>query len=79
MDKAQRKIKDTNIPIGISGQNTKSFYGNPFNKNCVSINTLDYSGILEYDPSELFVVARSGTPLNQLEEVLLSNNQTLGF
>ena len=66
-------------PIYLVGNNTKFFFGNPPNNKHEILNTSNYKGIVNYDPSELVVVARSGTPIQELEEVLASKNQTLGF
>lgn len=38
-----------------------------------------YSGIVDYEPSELVVTARAGTPLRELEAVLAARGQCLGF
>lgn len=37
------------------------------------------SGIVDYDPDELIVTVRSGTPLRELRQVLAARNQMLAF
>jgi glycolate oxidase FAD binding subunit len=56
---------------------TKDFYGNaprgePFDPRA-------WSGIESYEPSELVVTARSGTPLRELEAALAARQQMLAF
>ena len=66
-------------PIYLVGNNTKFFFGNPPNNKHEILNTSNYKGIVNYDPSELVVVVRSGTSIKELEKVLNLKNQTLGF
>ena len=63
--------------LSIHGGNSKSFYGNPISAQ--AINTSDLTGIIEYQPSELFITAYAGTPLEIIEETLASHNQMLSF
>jgi len=65
------------IPLMIFGSNTKSFYGNPVEGHplCVA----GYSGIIDYQPSELVLTARAGTRLSEIETILSSENQMLTF
>lgn len=37
----------------------------------------DHTGIMAYEPSELFITARAGTPLVEIEEMLARHNQML--
>ena len=62
----------------IQGGNSKSFYG----ETATSANVLDtraHSGIVSYEPSELVVTVRAGTPLAELEAVLNAQGQCLAF
>jgi glycolate oxidase FAD binding subunit len=43
------------------------------------LSLFHYSGIVDYEPSELVVTARAGTPLRELEAVLAARGQCLGF
>ncbi|MEG0858467.1 MAG: glycolate oxidase subunit GlcE [Pseudomonas sp.] len=47
--------------------------------NVSLISFKDHAGIVEYDPSDLVVTVRCGTPLIQLEQELASHGQMLGF
>lgn len=64
-------------PVAVVGGQTKKFFGR------VSTGTpLDVSrhrGVVNYEPTELVITARAGTPLTQIEQLLASQNQTLGF
>ena len=67
-----------NIPIEIKGHGTKSNIG----RNFQSEKTLDlsnYSGIIKYEPEELYIKVKSGTPLDIIEKELEKNNQHFAF
>jgi len=64
-------------PIQIVGGNSKAFFGNSSSGNILS--TADHQGIVEYDPRELVITARAGTPLKQVHQVLAEQGQMLGF
>lgn len=64
-------------PLRISAGNSKSFYGNHVEAQKLSV--LDHHGIIEYQPTELVVTARSGTRLKDLQAELKANNQMLAF
>ena len=63
--------------LRIQGGGTKDFYGNPPVGDV--LDTRPYAGIVAYDPSELVVTARAGTPLAELEALLAANGQMLAF
>jgi glycolate oxidase FAD binding subunit len=64
-------------PLRIRGSGSKDFYGESLQGEL--LNTCDYSGITSYEPSELVVTARGGTPLAELEAVLADKGQCLAF
>jgi glycolate oxidase FAD binding subunit len=64
--------------LRIQGQDTKSFLGEPGSATQV-ISTKDHRGILNYEPTELVITARSGTPLFEIEQALSYKRQMLGF
>jgi glycolate oxidase FAD binding subunit len=66
-------------PLRIQGHGSKSFYGQPPNESSALLSTLEYSGIVEYDPTELVVVVKSGTPIHDLEKILFDSRQMLAF
>ena len=76
----QEKIREAAARRGalrIRGGGTKDFYGN-VPKGDV-LDTRGYAGIVEYEPTELVVTARCGTPLAELEKSLAEKNQYLPF
>jgi glycolate oxidase FAD binding subunit len=61
----------------IRGGGTKDFYGNPPAGDVLGTHGL--RGVVAYEPSELVVTARSGTPLTDLEALLTGQGQMLPF
>ncbi|MDR5806783.1 glycolate oxidase subunit GlcE [Caballeronia sp. LZ019] len=64
-------------PISIRGANTKAFLGRPVNTGAREIDTRTHRGIVSYDPSELVITARAGTPLAELNAALDEAGQML--
>jgi len=63
--------------LNIIGSGSKHFLG----RQCEGA-TLDVSkhrGIIEYDPCELVITARAGTPLKEIEQTLAESGQMLAF
>jgi len=63
--------------LRIRGGGSKDFYGNPPSGEALDTGAL--SGVLAYEPSELFVTALAGTPLAGLEALLAASGQMLPF
>lgn len=63
--------------LRLRGGGTKDFWGAPLQGEVLDTRT--YSGIVSYEPSELVVTARGGTPLAELEAVLAEKGQCLAF
>jgi glycolate oxidase FAD binding subunit len=64
-------------PLCIRGGGTKDFYGGPVHG--YKLNTVDYRGIVAYEPTELVITARAGTQLADVEAALLEEDQMLAF
>ncbi len=64
-------------PLVIQAGNSKEFYGRRIHGAPVSIK--NHIGITEYEPSELFITANSGTLLSTIEQTIASENQILPF
>ena len=62
-------------PLQINAGGSKQFYGR--NIQGESLSVLEHSGIIEYEPSELYITARSGTSLLEIEQALSEQNQIL--
>ncbi|MDP2370509.1 glycolate oxidase subunit GlcE [Rhodoferax sp.] len=65
------------LPLRIRGGGTKDFYGNTPRGDV--LDTTGLRGIVSYEPTELVVTARAGTPLAELEAVLAERRQCLAF
>jgi glycolate oxidase FAD binding subunit len=64
-------------PLRIRGGGTKDFYGGELRGDV--LDTRVYSGIVDYEPTELVITARAGTPLTQIEAALRGSGQMLAF
>ncbi|MBS0319806.1 MAG: glycolate oxidase subunit GlcE [Proteobacteria bacterium] len=64
-------------PLAIVGGGTKAFYGNPTAGEL--LDTRACAGIVDYEPTELVLVARAGTPLAEIEQRLADAGQMLAF
>jgi glycolate oxidase FAD binding subunit len=64
-------------PLCIRGGGTKDFYGETPQGELLDTRAL--SGITSYEPSELVVTVRAGTPLAELEAALAEKGQCLPF
>ena len=64
-------------PLRIRGSGSKDWYGQSLTGEI--LDTREYRGIVAYDPTELVITARCGTPLAEIEAVLAERNQMLAF
>lgn len=71
----------TGTTLDITGSNSKHFLGREQSRiQCAqTLSTLKHRGILYYEPSELVLRARCGTPISEIEEILKNNRQRLPF
>ena len=72
-----RRAAETRTPLRIVGGDTKRFYGREVDGEPLSL--VGHRGIVSYDPSELVITARAGTPLAEIEAALAAHGQQLGF
>lgn len=63
--------------LAIRGGGSKQFYGRAIQGETLAVG--EYSGIIDYTPSELVISARAGTPLSELESQLAEQGQMLPF
>ena len=63
--------------LRLRGGGTKDFYGGELRGEVLDVR--DYRGIVSYEPTELVVTARCGTPLAELEAQLAEHSQCLPF
>jgi len=74
----QSRIRDaasTHRPVRIRGGGTKDFYGRRIDGDVV--DTRAVRGIVDYEPTELVVTARGGTPLDDIDAALAAAGQML--
>jgi glycolate oxidase FAD binding subunit len=64
-------------PLRIHGGQSKGWYGNE--TRGAALDSRDFQGIVAYDPTELVIQVRAGTPLATVEAALSEHNQMLAF
>lgn len=64
-------------PLAITGSGSKAFYGREAAGEALDVT--GHRGIVNYEPTELMVTARAGTPLAELEAALDAEGQMLPF
>ena len=74
---AIRAAAASKVALHIQGGGSKAFYGVPV--NAAPLPVTDYRGVVEYEPSELVISVRAGTPLKEVEAVLAERGQCLAF
>ncbi|WP_136248272.1 glycolate oxidase subunit GlcE [Halomonas borealis] len=78
-----RQANAEGTPLRIVGGDTKAFYGRKVQgrrgEQAEALSTREHQGITGYDPVELIVSVRAGTPLTTLEAALAENGQMLPF
>jgi glycolate oxidase FAD binding subunit len=65
-------------PLEIVGQGSKRGIGRP-SQTDFTLDLSGLTGVTLYEPAELVLSARAGTPLADIEKLLTDNNQQLGF
>jgi glycolate oxidase FAD binding subunit len=64
--------------LRIAGLGTKQGLGHPVDATC-TLETSALAGVVSYEPGELVLTARAGTPLDEIESLLAANRQHLAF
>ncbi len=64
-------------PLRIRGGGTKDFYGGELRGDV--LDTRAYAGIVDYEPTELVITARAGTPIAEVEAAMHERGQMLAF
>lgn len=84
MDGALQQLRErvmeahgANTPLRLRGAGTKDFYGERCEGTLLDMRS--YFGVVDYEPSELVITARCGTPLSELEGLLAQHRQFLAF
>ena len=74
---AVRCAASARCKLRILGSGSKQFY--PASIEGDVLRVAGYSGIVDYDPAELVLTARAGTPLAEIEQALAAHGQILAF
>ena len=84
MDEVVKRLSDAiraaasdKAPLRIRGGGTKDFYGGELRGEVLDV--APYRGIIAYEPTELVITARAGTPLAEVEAALREKGQMLAF
>ena len=72
-----RQARGAAKPLRVRGGGSKDFFGSSLGGEVLETGGL--RGIVSYEPSELVVTVRAGTPLAELEAALQEKNQCLPF
>ncbi|MBV8030900.1 MAG: glycolate oxidase subunit GlcE [Betaproteobacteria bacterium] len=72
-----RAASERRSPLRLRGGGSKDFYGGEPHGEMLDLSR--YAGIASYEPTELVVTARCGTPLAELESELAARGQYLPF
>ncbi|MBT3068176.1 glycolate oxidase subunit GlcE [Rhodoferax sp. U11-2br] len=72
-----RAAAAAHTPLRIRGHGSKDFYGEMLQGEL--LDTSGHTGIVSYEPTELVITARAGTPLTELEATLAQQGQCLAF
>src|SRR6516165_8800183 len=65
------------MPLRLRGAGTKDFYGEGLAGEVLDLRP--WRGIVDYEPTELVITARCGTPLSEVEAALAAHGQFLAF
>jgi len=77
LQESVRHAYEAKRPLNIVGGDSKRFFIDSVEGDPLSL--VEHAGIVDYEPSELVVTVRAGTPLLHLESVLREQRQMLAF
>jgi len=72
-----REASAARRPLRIVGGDTKAFFGRATDGERLEV--AGHRGVTDYEPSELVITARAGTPILEIEALLAQNGQMLAF
>ncbi|HTQ84337.1 MAG TPA: FAD-binding protein, partial [Pseudolabrys sp.] len=78
VEEAVRWALGNDKALELAGQGSKRQIGRP-SQTDITLDLSGLSGVTLYEPEELVLSARAGTPLAEIEAMLNKNNQALGF
>jgi len=71
------RVRTAAGPLAIHGSGSKRFYTGTVQG--VALDVGAHRGIVDYEPTELVITARAGTPLSEIEAALAAKGQMLAF
>jgi glycolate oxidase FAD binding subunit len=77
LEERMRQAAAEGAPLDIVGGASKSFLGRITQSESFDVSA--HRGIISYEPTELVITARAGTPLSEIEAVLGDSGQMLAF
>jgi len=72
-----RSAASQGMPLEVRGGGSKRFLGRTTQGEL--LDTRDYIGVVSYEPTELVLTARAGTPLSEIQALLARKRQMLAF
>jgi len=78
VEEAVRWALGNDKALEVAGQGTKRGIGRP-SQTDATLDLSDLTGVMLYEPAELVLSARAGTPIAEIEALLERNNQQLAF
>ncbi|MGZ6022295.1 MAG: FAD-binding protein, partial [Rhizomicrobium sp.] len=76
---AVREARATKSPFEIVGAGSKQRLGRASGGSTTVLNVSGIKGIVSYEPEELILTVRPGTPVAEIVAVLEAKGQRLGF
>ena len=77
LQEAVRRALAQGRPLALTGGGSKRFYGGEPAGEPLSVS--GHAGVVNYEPRELVLTARAGTPLEEIESLLAGEGQMLAF
>jgi len=77
LQEAIRRAAAVRAPVRIRGGGTKDFYGERLAGDLLDVR--EFAGIVDYQPTELVITARAGTPIDEIEATMRASGQMLAF
>ena len=73
-----KSVIDSAVPLTLRGGGTRSGLGRPA-QAASTLSSVGLTGITLYEPAEMVIAARAGTPLALVQETLAERGQMLPF
>ena len=78
LTEAVREAAGRRSPLAVEGGGTRRGLGRPM-QTAATLSTAKLRGVTLYEPTELVLSARAGTPLAEVEALLAKHGQRLAF